>query len=87
MSSNPHGYGEVVYDRPAAKKEEDKTPFEKGSLVLWRSRNLIGKVVEDWRDYGIQITVVDGRGVESRHRVRRDELERNFTVLDILARI
>lgn len=59
MSSNLHGYGEVVYDRPAEKKKDDKTPFEKGALVVWKSRDLHATVLEDWRDYGVQIEVTD----------------------------
>jgi hypothetical protein len=86
MSNNPHGYGEVVYDRPAEKKKEDKTPFDKGTLVVWKTKRLHGTVIEDWKDYGVQIEVEDDRGQITRHRARREELER-ATVLDILARI
>jgi hypothetical protein len=86
MSSNPHGYGEVVYDQPGKKKKEDKTPFDKGALVVWKMKHLHGTVLEDWKDYGVQIQVEDDRGQITKHRVRREELER-ATVLDILARI
>jgi hypothetical protein len=87
MSSNPFGYGEVVYDRPAEKKKEDKTPFEKGTLVMWKPKGLHATVLEDWKDYGIQIEVTDDRGRITKHRVGRGDLERGVTVLDILARI
>lgn len=86
MSNNPHGYGEVVYDRPAEKKKEDTPPFDKDSLVVWKLKNLHGRVIEDWKGYGVQIEVEDDRGRITKHRVRREELER-ATVLDILARI
>ena len=84
---NPYGYGEVEYDRPADKKKEDKTPFAIGELVLWTKKNLHAKVVDDWKDYGVQVEVEDSKGVVTKHRVHREDLTRGVTVLDILSRI
>lgn len=87
MPTNPFGYGDVEYDRPGEKKKEDKTPFAKGELVLWTRKNQHAKVLDDWKDYGVQIEIEDARGVITRHRVHREDLTRGVTVLDILSRI
>ena len=87
MPGNPFGYGEVVYDNPSKPKEEDKTPFTKGELVFWNKKRLHAAVLNDWKDYGVQISVEDDRGITTNHRVAREDLVRGITVLDILSRI
>ena len=87
MASNPFGYGAVDYDKAPDPKKEDKTPFEKGELVIWTKKRLHGTVLNDWKDYGVQISVEDDRGVVTNHRVTREDLVRGITVLDILSRI
>jgi hypothetical protein len=87
MSVNPFGYGEVEYDKPAEKKKEDKTPFNRGELVFWKRRQINATVTEDWKDYGVQISTEDDRGAVTKHRVHREDLERGITVLDVLSRL
>jgi hypothetical protein len=87
MPSNPLGYGEAVYDKPQDAKKEDKTPFVRGELVIWTRKRLHAAVLNDWKDYGVQISVEDGRGITTNHRVAREDLTRGVTVLDILSRI
>lgn len=85
---NPYGYGYTNYGMPRpAKPDPSKAPFAKGELVLWTKKQLHAKVIDDWKDYGLQIEVEDERGVVTRHRVARDDVQRGITVLDILSRI
>lgn len=84
MAGNPYGYGQVHYD--SAKPPEKKREFKPGDLVAVRGTKIVGRVIADWKDYGLQIEHLDGP--PARRLYHRDRLEDAvLSLLEVLARV
>lgn len=84
----PGQYGYAIYDSAKPEKEDvTKRIYAVGTWVLWKSKGVVGQVLSDYKDYGVQIEFMDPKnGKFEKRLVPKWDADRS-SLLEAIARV